>query len=136
MGMGVGFGAPHSTYPGGPNRTSFSADNGTAENAAAWRFTGKIFLRIDNGPYSNWDGSGGRRTTYWTDVDNTTLGAFSAVCWYSGKALYQMALAATDTPLGLIVGAVGGSPIEYWIPPADPGNPLQVRPRWMADPAM
>lgn len=125
MGMSVGYGAPHARYPGGPNRTAFSADNGTAENAAAGRYTGKIFLRIDNGPYSNWNGSGGHRTTYWTDVNNKTLGAFSAVCWYSGKHLYDMSLAASNTPLGLIVAAVGGSPIEYWIPPIDPTDPLK-----------
>ena len=33
-----------------------------------------------------------------------------------------MSLAQSDTPLGLIVAAVGGSPIEYWIPPMPDGG--------------
>ncbi len=102
MGMAVGYGPPDQPYPGGPNRTEFSADNGTAETRAAGRYQGKIYLRLDNGPYSSWDGQSDRRTTYWTDVTPDTLGRFSAVCWYSGKALYEMALEASETPLGLV----------------------------------
>lgn len=130
MGMTVGFGAPH-TAPFGSNRSSFSADNGTAETAAAGRYEGKIFIRNDNGPYSppvtEWNSPRLHAKTpdQWTDVNNETLGDFSAVCWYAGKSLFERTLAVkgVPTPLGLIEAAVGGSPIEYWIPPIDPTDP-------------
>ena len=37
------------------------------------------------------------------------------MCWYSGKALFERL--GGQTPVGLIMAAVGGSPIEYWLPP-------------------
>ena len=39
---------------------------------------------------------------------------------YAGKRLYESSLKQTHTPLGLLLAAVGGSPIEYWVPPVDP----------------
>ena len=56
----------------------------------------------------------------WLEVTPLTLGSFSAACWYAGKRLYESRLQQTDTPLGLLLAAVGGSPIEYWVPPVDP----------------
>jgi len=38
------------------------------------------------------------------------------VCWYSGKALFEKLGGAT--PVGLLQTSVGGSPIEYWLPPS------------------
>ena len=123
----------------GPGK--FVADNGTAESAAAAaRYAGKIWLRDDSGPYGAAAGpvdpiKARRNKGTWFRPSNETAGlpGFSAVCWYSGRALYDDHLAASGTPLGLIVAAVGGSPIEYWMPPmpgsAPPGyfkNPCET----------
>lgn len=137
MGMMVGCGLPHTVQPCGPKgKPFFSADNGTAEAMAATRYTGQIFIRDDNGPYSpptEPEAGGGpvlsngrRAPNQWSDVTNDTIGSFSAVCWYTGKELFERALAADGepTPTGLIMAAVGGSPIEYWIPPSNPLEPL------------
>ena len=35
---------------------------------------------------------------------NATLPAFSAVCWYTGKAYYQTYMADGTEPLGLMLG--------------------------------
>ena len=43
---------------------------------------------------------------------NGTVHGFSAVCWYSGKALFE----TLQVPVGLIAGSVGGSPIAAWLP--------------------
>jgi hypothetical protein len=115
MGMAVG--------PG-----KFVADNGTAESAASARYTGKISLRDDSGPYGAPPGpvdpSMARRNRgTWFAPSNSSLPSFSAVCWYSGRALHDDHLAASGTPLGLIVAAVGGSPIEYWMPPMPGSSP-------------
>ena len=44
-----------------------------------------------------------------------TVHGFSAVCWYTGKNMFEKL--GGDVPVGLIVGSVGGSPIEFWLPP-------------------
>ena len=48
-------------------------------------------------------------------------GSFSAVCWYAGKSLFEKL--GGDTPVGLLQTSVGGSPIEYWLPPYQPDPP-------------
>jgi hypothetical protein len=120
MGMTVGYGPPHTIPPHGygPDKPSFSADNGTAENANALRYTSKIFL-FKSAQSITTNPSG----FTWSDVNNETLGRYSAACWYSGVSLYETSLQASNTPLGLITAAVGGSPIEYWIPQTDPSSP-------------
>jgi hypothetical protein len=110
MGMNVGYGAPN-TPPSPGKKPSFSADNGTAETANAPRYTGKIMIRHDNGKFGN------VRGIQWQAVTKETLGGFSAVCWYAGRNFFDTALAEQGMPLGLVLAAVGGSPIEYWIPP-------------------
>ena len=113
MAMGVGgAGAFHK-----PGKPPFSADNGTVESAASGRFTGKIWFREDtNDTYV-----GPKRR--WMPVAPHTLPGLSAVCWYSGKAIFLGALEAAGTPLGLLVATWGATPIEYWLPQSDPANP-------------
>lgn len=108
MGMSVGNnGEPH-----------FRADNGTAECAASVAFTGRVSLLFaSQRKFSH--------VASWATVDPKGLGKFSAVCWYSGKSLFERL--GGDIPVGLMLAAVGGSPIEYWIPPRD-GDPVNVNP--------
>eukprot|EP00937_MAST-01D_sp_MAST-1D-sp2_P006005 g6005.t1 len=127
MGMSVGYGAPATVPPHGfgPDKPSFSADNGTAETAASGAYTGRIFIRHVNAATATAGGGTGPglgllRRGEWNDVNPNTLGDFSAVCWYSGVALWEQA--RDGAPLGLVQAAVGGSPIEFWIPPADPSD--------------
>lgn len=93
----------------------FSAYNGTAEAAAAGRYTDRIKLRTLQPPFPRptlapWNYSA------WNDVlpgPNGTVHGFSAVCWYTGKFMYERL--GERVPVGLMVGSVGGSPIEAWI---------------------
>ena len=80
----------------------FDADNSTAESLASSAFSGKISL------FSSY-------RMQWQNVSSTTLPAFSAVCWYAGKAYYQTHMADGTEPLGLMLGAASGTPIEYWV---------------------
>ena len=50
----------------------------------------------------------------WNRVANGTVNGFSGLCWLTGKNVFD-ALGGT-TPVGLLVGSVGGSPIEAWLP--------------------
>ena len=94
MGMKVGYGAPATVPPPdsgeGPNKPSFSADNGTAETANAGRYTGRIFIRHVN-PLKGGSSSpiGLLQRYQWNDVTSKTLGDFEAVCWYSGVSLFE-----------------------------------------------
>jgi hypothetical protein len=54
--------------------------------------------------------------THWYDVTPTELPYFSAVCWYTGKALYERT--GSTVPIGLIMGANGGTAIEMFMPKA------------------
>ena len=49
-----------------------------------------------------------------------TVHGFSALCWYTGTAMFN-ALGGS-VPVGLIAGSVGGSPIEFWLPPGHVNN--------------
>ena len=90
---------------------AFQADNGTAEVAASGRYAGRVTtLTVPQAKYDK------DRAT-WAPVGPATLGKFSAVCWYTGKALLELS-GDGGAPLGLIAAAVGGSPIEYWLPPS------------------
>merc|ERR1712190_30895 len=87
---------------------AFQADNGTAEAAAADRYTGSIWLWKQ--PQSRFN-----VPKAWTPVSSTFLAkdSFSAVCWYTGKSHFERMGGAV--PVGLIEAAVGGSPIEFWL---------------------
>lgn len=99
--------------PVGPNnRTGFNGANGTAESAAAGRYTGKIWLASAQ-RHAGWNNSG-PSLLVWNAVTPNTLPGFSAVCWYAGKSHYEYF--GGKVPVGLMVGAVGGSPIEFWLP--------------------
>jgi hypothetical protein len=89
----------------------FRADNGTAEVAASTRYTNKIWLlKVVQSKYEK------RREPTWATASPSTLASHSAVCWYSGKALFEGL--GGQVPVGLMQASVGGSPIEYWLPAA------------------
>ena len=85
---------------GNHGQPKFHADNGTAECAAAGRYTDKIKLikavesRFPARPV-------------WEGVTSANLARYSAVCWYSGKVLYEKL--GGEVPVGLMLAAVGGS---------------------------
>lgn len=87
-------------------KPKFYADNGTAEVAAADRYANKIFMikavsskyEVVNKPH--WQ-------TASSDTGYLSFpGAYSAVCWYTGKALFEKL--GGDTPVGLLQTSVGG----------------------------
>lgn len=108
-------------------KNCFAADNGTAEIAAAGFYTGKIQLasidnkRVFNGTYCPYPWTNRSCVSFpeWNQVTagaRGTIGAsgVSAVCWYTGVALFEKL--GGKVPVGLLYGAVGGSPIEFWLP--------------------
>lgn len=90
--------------------------NGTAELAAAGAYTGRISLATLLGPRNSqpsWNGS--RESPQWNAVSpgvNGTLQSFSGLCFLTGRAILE----AINAPVGLIYGAIGGTPIEAWLP--------------------
>eukprot|EP00927_Polykrikos_kofoidii_P062561 TRINITY_DN57373_c0_g1_i1.p1 TRINITY_DN57373_c0_g1~~TRINITY_DN57373_c0_g1_i1.p1 ORF type:complete len:510 (-),score=74.90 TRINITY_DN57373_c0_g1_i1:60-1553(-) len=87
----------------------FRADNGTAELADAGRYTGGISLKSVQGR-GNLDANS---TLHWFEVTSETLPSYSALCWYTGRALYEYH--NRQVPIGLIEGENGGTPIEKFI---------------------
>ena len=55
--------------------------------------------------YFNWSG--------WQHVTPESAASFSAVAWHFGKRLREL---NPDVPVGLIHNAIGGTPMESWIP--------------------
>ncbi len=98
--------------------------NGTEEVAAAGAYTGRISLatlQTQRGTTPPWNGT--NRAPQWNNVSpgaNGTLQHFSGLCWLTGKAIFE-ALGGV-APVGLLVGAVGGTPIEAWLPPGVVGT--------------
>jgi hypothetical protein len=87
--------------------TCFAADNGTAESAAAGRYTGKISLASLQTPFPKPAGWRGDNCKYpWTNAScvshptwndalpgpNGTVHGFSAVCWYVRYLTYPSCL--------------------------------------------
>eukprot|EP00912_Choanoflagellata_sp_UC4_P001176 UC4_evm1s734 len=97
MGMDIG--------PSGPRW--FDADqSGEATNAA--QFKGKVSLKSRIGRWSPgkyWDDRS------WYEIDSMSIRNFSAVCWFSAKALLEngWATEGIEVPFGLIEAAVGGT---------------------------
>jgi len=87
----------------------FQADNGTAEVAAASRYTGGIFLwKQVQSKYHNLNA--------WETASSQALNkipSFSALCWYTGRSHYDHL--GGKVPVGLLQASVSGSPIEYWL---------------------
>ena len=54
-------------------------------------------------------------STIWYPVDSTTIRNFSAVCWLSGRDLFERF--GGEVPVGLAMNAVGAHPIESWLGP-------------------
>jgi hypothetical protein len=102
-------------------KRAFHADNGTAEVAAAGRYTDQIWMiKAVNSKYETVNKPHWQTATS-DDSFSSFPAAFSAVCWYTGKSLFEML--GGDTPVGLLQSSVGGSPIEYWLPPASAAHP-------------
>lgn len=57
--------------------------------------------------YYTWSG--------WRSSDGESAASFSAVAWHFGQRLRQL---RPDVPIGLIHNAIGGTPMESWIPEA------------------
>ena len=97
---------------------SLELANGTEEVAGAGAFTGLISLATNQAPRGTvppWNNS--REGPMWNAVSpgpRGTLAPFSGLCWLTGRALFEALGGAT--PVGLIAGAVGGTPIEAWLP--------------------
>jgi hypothetical protein len=101
--------------------------NGTSEAAAAGAFTGRISLMSLQAPQHTvptWNGTycaeeeGCVPAPQWNSVSpgaSGTASPFSGLCWLTGRAVFE-ALEG-NTPVGLIADAVGGTPIEAWLPP-------------------
>lgn len=91
-------------------------DNGTEEVAAAGAYTGRISLLTLLAPrrtFPPWNGSS--EAPQWNAVSpgvNGTVENFSGLCFLTGRAILE----AVDAPVGLVYGAVGGTPIEAWLP--------------------
>ena len=97
----------------GPSERGFDADNATAEAAAAYRYSGRIQL---------FESGGGRSTNpAWFTVDPVSIRNFSAVCWYTGRDLFDSLFASVGqpVPVGLILSAIGAHPIESWLGPKE-----------------
>ena len=88
----------------------FHADNGTAESLASTKYTGKIQLKAMCGRPTQRPGISPKERTFWFPTNPDTLPYFSAVCWYTGKAVFERL--GGKVPIGLIQGANGGTAIE------------------------
>ena len=94
---------------------SLQLANGSAEVQAAGAYAGKISLASMQHM--------GNTTPAWrlgqfiaaSGGPRGTVAPFSGLCWLTGKAMFE-ALGG-GAPVGLLVGAVGGTPIEAWLPP-------------------
>merc|ERR1711998_594424 len=112
------------------NDGGFAANNGSEEVAASGRYSGKVWLATVQGRGDGWNGTGCNQFSppscqnnlMWNQVTPGTLPHFSAVCWYTGKALFERL--GGKVPIGLIKGSVGGSPIEFWLPPNHVNNSI------------
>lgn len=113
MGLTVGKG-PFASGMGLP-AYGFHADNGTAESAAAGRYTGKIRLKAMSGRPTQRPGVTPTNATHWFDTTPESLPYFSAVCWYTGRYMFEHMKG--KVPVGLILGANGGTAIEVFMPP-------------------
>jgi len=98
----------------GPSERAFDADNATAENAASVLYTGKIFLHSRVTRWSPAKGVNSNSTT-WYSVTPDSIQTFSAVCWLTGRDLFNHLGGAI--PVGLAMNAVGAHAIESWLSP-------------------
>eukprot|EP01043_Picozoa_sp_COSAG02_P030850 COSAG02_NODE_1989_length_10174_cov_12.502134_7_plen_332_part_00 len=97
----------------GPSVRGFDMDNATAENAASVRYTGKISLhaRISQATWAA--GSTPSRdapqldSTTWYPVTPTYIKNFSAVCWLTGRDLFESM--GGVVPVGLVVNSMVSS---------------------------
>lgn len=100
----------------GPSYRGFDADNASAESAASVRYTGRIFLHSS---LSRWKAAasrhGDRDSTVWYPVTPESIKNFSAVCWYTGRTLFDTL--GGEVPVGLAMNAVGGHAVESWLGP-------------------
>eukprot|EP01052_Picozoa_sp_SAG31_P010086 SAG31_NODE_542_length_14269_cov_7.826253_14_plen_312_part_00 len=99
---------------------AYDSDNGTAEIAAASRYA-NIFLWTQPGVrpvplQAHAAGQAGFRTGSWLQAVPATVSNFSAVCYETARQLVDRHL-GNSIPVGLVWTAVGGTPLQQWMPP-------------------
>ena len=98
---------------------AYDVDNGTAEIAASTAYP-NIFLYTQKGvkPLGS-EAAGaqpqGFQTGSWLRAAPATVANYSAVCYETGRQLVDRRL-GRSCPLGLLWTAVGGTPVQRWMP--------------------
>ena len=93
----------------------YDVDNGTQEIKNAGDY-GNIFLFTQPGvrPLSTDSGSA-LSTKVWLQASPETVANYSAVCYETARNLVDLHL-GKSIPIGLIWTAVGGTPVQHWMP--------------------
>lgn len=96
----------------GPSWRDFDADNATAESKASADYTGKISLHSRLSQYLPARGVNMYSTT-WYAVNPESIKMFSAVCWLTGRNLFDSL--GGNVPVGLAENSMGAHSIETWL---------------------
>lgn len=91
-------------------RVNSSSDAEREKAAAKWPQIREIAMTraVADTPQQN------AKTTGWRTAEPENIASFSAVAYYFARDVHQ----ATGHPVGLITGAVGGTPIQSWLEPS------------------
>ena len=100
---------------------AYDVDNGTAEIAASTQYP-NIFLYTQSGvkpvPLASEPQLSASKfeTGDWLQASPATVANYSAVCYEMARQLVDRRL-TKDCPVGLVWTAVGGTPVQLWMPP-------------------